>query len=290
MSITPYPITYRKVHCNGLTFKVRASGDEGATPVLLLHGWPETSHMWEPLMAQLTSNGFRCFAPDLRGFSPEARPPKVSDYDIRILIDDVLALADALGLDRFHLIGHDWGSAIGWATVCSRPERIITWTAMSVPHIRAFAEAIRTDRSQQRMSRYMGYFQWPWLPEWFLLRSGAKALKDIWRKSSPDQVEAYLQVLGDKEGLRASLNYYRANYPLLRKGDEVNAFGEVNVPTLMLYGKRDFAIGPAGVKETARFVKGPYRLVELDATHWLVQEVPEQCAEEILTHLRSVPG
>ncbi len=283
-------MTLKELECNELTFSVRVSGGTGGIPVLLLHGWPETSHMWEPLMTGLSAQGFWCVAPDMRGYSTHARPLKVSDYDIRILAGDVIAMADALGLERFHLIGHDWGSAIGWATVALHSDRVITWTAMSVPHIRAFAEAIRSDAKQRRMSRYMGWFQFPWLPEWFLLRNGAKALRDIWRKSSPEQVKAYLQVLGNRDALRASLNYYRANYPLLAKGEEVNAFGDIQVPTLMLYGKRDFAIGPIGVRATEQFMKGPYRLVELDATHWLVQEASNQCIEEVLTHLSSVDG
>jgi pimeloyl-ACP methyl ester carboxylesterase len=283
-------IEITEILVHGLTFQCRTSGPMDGKPVLLLHGWPETSCMWEPMMLRLASSGYRCIAPDLRGFSPGARPRSVEEYDIRVLVNDVMGLADAFGCGRFHLIGHDWGSAIGWATVALHSDRVITWSAMSVPHIRAFAEAIRTDAKQRRMSRYMGWFQFPWLPEWFLLRNGAKALRDIWRKSSPEQVQAYLKVLGNRDGLRASLNYYRANYPLLAKGEEVNAFGDIQVPTLMLYGRRDFAIGPIGVRASEQFMKGPYRLVELDATHWLVQEAPNQCIEEVLTHLSSADG
>lgn len=282
---TPNSIYLTTVSCNGLSFNCRTSGATAGTPILLMHGWPETSHMWEPLMLRLAAEGYRCFAPDLRGFSPDARPTEVDEYDVRALAGDVTAIADALGLGRFHLIGHDWGAAVGWAAVALDPDRFRSWTAMSVPHLRAFADAIRNDPRQRKMSRYMGWFQWPWLPEWFLLRNGAKALRDVWRKSSPDQVAAYLTVIGNTKGLKASLNYYRANYGMLTKGDEVNAFGDISIPTLMLWGKRDFAIGNTGVVGTAQYMKGPYRLAELDATHWLVQEVPEECATEILAHL-----
>lgn len=236
-------------------------------------------------MLRLAAEGYRCLAPDLRGFSAGARPTEVDAYDIRVLTGDVLAIADTLGISRFHLIGHDWGAAIGWAAVTLDADRFLSWTAMSVPHLRAFADAIRNDSRQKKMSRYMGWFQWPWLPEWFLLRNGARELRNVWRKSSPEQVADYLTVLGNRDALKASLNYYRANYPLLSKGDEVDAFGDLSVPTLMLWGKRDFAIGATGVKGTAQYVKGPYRLVEMDATHWLVQEAPEQCANEVLAHL-----
>lgn len=281
------PDTVQEVSFGGMTFNCRFAGNPENTPVILLHGWPETSHMWIPMMEQLASEGYYCIAPDQRGFSPKARPTEVAAYDIRVLAADVIALADTLGIGRFHLIGHDWGSAIGWAVVTLYADRIETWTAMSVPHLRAFADAIRHDPKQRKMSRYMGWFQWKGLPEWFLLRKDAKVLRDTWRKSSAAQVENYLHVLGTKDALRASLNYYRANYATLKKGDEVNEFGEVSIPTLMLWGKRDFALGRTGIESTAQYMKGPYRLVELDATHWLVQEAPQECAKEVLTHLRS---
>ena len=158
---------------------------------------------------------------------------------------------------------------------------------MSVPHLQAFADAVRHDPDQRSMSRYMGWFQWRGLAEWFLLRSDAKVLRSTWRKSNPEQVSEYLRVLGTKEAIRASLNYYRANYRMLKRGDEVRQLGDINVPTLMLWGKRDFALGRTGIEATAKFMKGPYRLVVIDATHWLVQEAGAECANEVLRHLKA---
>ena len=277
----------REITFSGMTFNVRLAGNEGGIPVIMLHGWPETSYMWVGLMEKLAADGYRCIAPDQRGFSLKARPAEVSAYHIRELANDVISLADTLGIGRFHLIGHDWGSAIGWAVVTLHPERIISWTAMSVPHLRAFADAIRHDPKQRKMSRYMGWFQWKGLAEWFLLRKDATVLRDTYRKMPADHTAEYLRVLGNKEAMRASLNYYRANYRLLKKGDEVKQFGDISTPTLMLWGKKDFALGRTGIENTAQHMKGPYRLVELDATHWLMQEVPNECGREILRHLRA---
>jgi pimeloyl-ACP methyl ester carboxylesterase len=280
------PMNPQEITFSGMTFNVRLAGNEGGIPVIMLHGWPETSYMWVGLMEKLAAEGYRCIAPDQRGLSPKARPAEVSAYHIRELANDVISLADTLGIGRFHLIGHDWGSAIGWAVVTLHPERVISWTAMSVPHLRAFADAIRHDPKQRKMSRYMGWFQWKGLAEWFLLRKDAKVLRDTYRKMPADHTAEYLRVLGNKETMRASLNYYRANYRLLKKGDEVKQFGDISTPTLMLWGKKDFALGRTGIENTAQYIKGPYRLVELQATHWLMQEVPEECGREILRHLR----
>jgi pimeloyl-ACP methyl ester carboxylesterase len=270
---------------NGLTFKCRVAGNPTDEPVILLHGWPETSHMWIRLMEKLSAEGYYCIAPDQRGFSPQARPENVKDYDIRLLAGDIIGLADAFGIGNFQLIGHDWGSAIGWAVVALHPARVKSWTAMSVPHIKAFSDALRFDKKQKKMSQYMAFFQWRGIPEWFLLKKDRLNLRKTWKKSSPAELQDYLDVIGNKPALKASLGYYRANYKTLKKGEGVDAFGDVKTPTLMLWGNKDIAIGPVGIDGTAQYMKGPYERIDLAAGHWLMQEAFEECAAPILAHL-----
>lgn len=270
---------------NGLFFKCRVAGDPANEPVMLLHGWPETSHMWVELMEKLSAEGYYCIAPDQRGFSPQARPTDVKDYDIKLLASDVVGLADAFGIKNFQLIGHDWGSAIGWAVVGLYPERVKSWTAMSVPHLKAFSDAVRFDKKQKKMSQYMAFFQWRGIPEWFLLKKDRLNLRKVWKKSTPAELQDYLDVIGSKPALKASLGYYRANYRLLKKGEETEQYLEVKTPTLMIWGKKDIAIGPVGVDGTAQYMKGPYERVDLDAGHWLMQEAFEDCYRPIKAHL-----
>jgi len=106
-----------------MTFHCRTAGDSGE-PVILLHGFPETSHMWVELLPKLEAAGYRCLAPDQRGYSPGARPEGKENYQYGDLASDVFALADAWGVDRFHLVGHDWGAGAGWAAVATNPDRI----------------------------------------------------------------------------------------------------------------------------------------------------------------------
>lgn len=270
---------------NGLIFKVRVAGNPSDEPVILLHGWPETSHMWTRLMEKLSAEGYYCIAPDQRGFSPQARPTDVKDYEIEKLASDVVGIADAFGTQHFQLIGHDWGSAIGWAVVGLYPERVKSWTAMSVPHLKAFSDAVRFDKKQKKMSQYMAFFQWRGIPEWFLLKKDRQNLRKVWKKSSPEELQDYLDVIGNKPALKASLSYYRANYKLLKKGEKVDDYLEVKTPTLMIWGKKDIAIGPVGVEGTAQYMKGPYEYVELAAGHWLMQEAFEDCYQPISVHL-----
>ena len=270
---------------NGMTFKCRVAGNPSDEPVILLHGWPETSHMWIGLMEKLSAEGYYCIAPDQRGFSPQARPEKVKDYVIEFLAEDVIGIADAFGIKNFQLVGHDWGSAIGWAVVAFHPDRVKSWTAMSVPHIKAFSDAIRFDKKQKKMSQYMAFFQWRGIPEWFLLKKDRLNLRKTWKKSSPEELQDYLDVIGNKPALKSTLGYYRANYKTLKKGQGVDDYASIETPTMMIWGKKDVAIGLVGVEATAQYMKGPYQYVELDAGHWLMQEAFDECYAAIKNHL-----
>ena len=281
----------REIDANGMVFRARFTGAEGPSgePVILLHGFPETSIMWAGLMERLGEEGYRCFAPDQRGYSPGARPGTVEDYQYRKLVSDVMAQADALGYARFHLIGHDWGSAIGWVILQLHPDRVRSWTAMSVPHMDAFASAIADDPDQRQRSRYMGFFMLPEKPEQSLTADDFAALRSLWSSIPREQVDEYVGVFSQASALTAALNWYRANAVLLEKRREGPKFGPVLHPTLLIWGNRDIAVGRVAVERTAQHMKGPYRLVELNAGHWLVQEEPERVHDEILSHLKSNP-
>jgi len=281
----------REIDANGMVFRARFTGAEGPSgePVILLHGFPETSIMWAGLMERLGEEGYRCFAPDQRGYSPRARPGGIADYEYRKLVSDVMALADALGYARFHLIGHDWGSAIGWVILQLHPDRVRSWTAMSVPHMDAFASAIADDPDQRQRSRYMGFFMLPEKPEQSLTADDFAALRSLWSSIPREQVDEYVGVFSQAGALTAALNWYRANAVLLEKRREGPKFGPVLHPTLLIWGNRDIAVGRVAVERTAQHMKGPYRLVELNAGHWLVQEEPERVHDEILSHLKSNP-
>ena len=274
-----------------MVFRARFAGQVSPArePVVLLHGFPETSIMWSSLMGSLADEGYQCFAPDQRGYSPGARPGPVEDYAYQKLVSDITALADTLGYTRFHLIGHDWGSAVGWALIHLHPDRVRSWTAMSVPHLDAFASAIADDSDQRRRSRYMAFFMIPEKPEEALANDNFAQLRSLWSSIPKEQLEEYLGVFSERGGLTAALNWYRANSVLLEKRREGTKFGSVHHPTLLIWGNRDMAIGRASVERSAQYMKGPYRLVELDAGHWLAQEEPGRVHDEILRHLRSNP-
>ncbi len=279
------PVETREIEANGLTFHCREAAGSGEA-VILLHGFPETSHMWLPLMDRLSAEGYRCLAPDQRGYSPGARPDGVESYHLPQLVSDIAAIADAWGASRFHLVGHDWGAGVGWGFVAMHPERVLSWTALSVPHPAAFGAAIRDDPDQQQRSQYIGVFQQPGVAEAMLSANDFGPLKAIWNESPPEQVEEYVAVLSQPGALTAALNWYRG----VADADPDRTFAPVSTPTLMIWGNQDPAIGRSAVMAGAADVAGPYRLVEIDAGHWLMQQATARVIDEIVAHVTANPA
>src|SRR5581483_10357049 len=139
-----------KLKANGLRFRALAAGPARGEPVLLLHGFPEGAESWTAQLEALADAGHRAVAPDLRGYGGTDAPPDESDYAIEPLVADVLGLFDALGWERAHLAGHDWGSLVGWPCVALHRDRVITWTSLSVGHPLALTETARDPEQQQR--------------------------------------------------------------------------------------------------------------------------------------------
>jgi pimeloyl-ACP methyl ester carboxylesterase len=276
-----FQIEIRELQANGLTFRCRVCGMENAgEPVILLHGFPETSHIWEGVMRSLASRGYRCLAPDQRGYSSGARPEDVKQYAINKIASDVIALADIAGFSKFHLVGHDWGAGCGWTVVQLHPDRVQSWSALSIPHMAAFNTAKKTDPDQQKRSWYMGFFQLPLIPELMFGMAISGNPPSLWQVSSPEEVKDYQTVLKSFEGRKAILNWYRANRELPIR------YGDVFIPTLFIWGNQDIAVGRAGVNMTEQYMKGEYALIELDTGHTLVQAQFERVNHEILNHIQ----
>ena len=281
------PITLQTIEVNELVFNCRTSGlNNPREGVILLHGFPETSHMWNELIPILADKGYKVVAPDQRGYNPESLPRKTSEYKLKKLCEDILAIGDYYGFEQFHLVGHDWGSSVGWALASLNPERILSWSALSVPHLKAFMKAYKTDKDQKKKSRYIGFFKLPLFPEWYLSFNNHSKLIDLWSKSSDEQIEIYLETFSKKRVLKSALNWYRANVGKITP--EVSSLlGDVNVPTVLIWGKYDPAIGRKGVEGTDKYMQGPYELIELDAGHWLIQEAFHDVSRAIVNHIET---
>lgn len=268
----------------GLTFEVtdRGRGD----PVVMLHGFPSDRAAWDAVGATVEAAGYRVLAPDQRGYSPAARPRDRADYRVDRLGADVVALVDAAGLDRFHVVGHDWGAAVAWYLAGAHPDRVASLTAVSVPHAAAMAAAWRKG-GQALHSWYMVAFQVPVLPELALKAGHGRLFAAALRRAGLDAATAarYASRGAQYEGWRGPLAWYRA-LPL-----QMEAHARpVRVPTLMVWGPRDAFITRGAAESAAHWVDADYRFVEVPGgDHWLPETDPEAVTAALLPWLEAHP-
>ncbi len=273
-----------QIQVDELLFDARAAGPEDGELVVLLHGFPQTSYEWRAQLSALGEAGYRAVAPDQRGYSPGARPASVMDYEISLLVRDVLDMADQLGAPRFHIVGHDWGAVVAWALAALAPERIITLTAVSIPHPDAFAQELADPESCQRQaSAYFDFFVSP-ASEAVLLGNDAAQLRNLYAELSDDAVDEYLRVLGTEDALGAALNWYRANIG----GRQIMAgpVGSITVPTLFIWSDGDAAVCREGAEATEQFVAAPYRFEILEGvSHWVPELASDAVNRFLIEHL-----
>ncbi|MET0448325.1 MAG: alpha/beta hydrolase [Aeromicrobium sp.] len=279
-------MTYDETHpvtVGDLTFDVRTTGPADGEPVVLLHGFPETSLSWTSVAARLADAGLRVIALDQRGYSPGARPTEVASYATGLLADDVIGVADALGIGTFHLVGHDWGAAVAWLVAGRHPDRVRTLTAVSVPHLTAYNAALRDDPEQQQKGSYIGLLRQAGKAEDLLLADGARRLTAMYGDDVPVAlVVRYVAHLADPGALTAALNWYRA------MGADLAETPRTQVPTTYVWGERDMAIGRVPAEACGDFVDADYRFVELDGIgHWIPEQAADSLAEAIIVRARS---
>ena len=265
-----------------LRFDVTDVGPADGRVVIMLHGFPEDRFGWSDLAAPLADAGYRVLAPDQRGYSPSASPRHRRAYRLSELIDDVLTLADAAGTERFDLVGHDWGSLVGWGLAGRHPERVRSLCALSVPHPGAMRHAL-TRSTQALASSYVLFFQLPWLPERVLARRGGRLLAEGLERSGLDHATAqrFASRAAEPAGMTGPLNWYRA-IPL----DGASLPGPVTVPTLFVWGDRERFVTRRAAEACGRWVKGPYRFVPLPGrTHWLPTTAADVLAPILGEHL-----
>jgi pimeloyl-ACP methyl ester carboxylesterase len=266
------------VSSDGVTLHVRETGT--GTPVVLLHGWPDDGDLWRHQTPALAAAGYRVIAPDLRGFGASSKPTEVAAYAAPHLVADVVAVLDALGVERAHLVGHDWGAAIAWMTAALAGDRVVSLTALSVGHPAAF----RTAGWQQReKSWYMLLFQFPGVAERWLSDDNFGNLRE-W-SGHPD-IEPVVRRLSDPAALTASLGPYRAILTPESLVSPPPQLPPVTAPAMGVWSAGDLALIEAGMINSSRYVTGPWRYERIDDVgHWIPLDAPDRLTKLLLDFL-----
>lgn len=258
-----------RIDTNGITLSVV---DEGTgPPVLLLHGFPDSSRLWRHQIPALVAAGRRVIAPDLRGFGDSDRPADMAAYRLSTVLADLVGLLDALRLGRVAVVGHDWGAGVAWLFAALHPERVEQLAVLSVPH-----PAVRPPSLAQREKAwYMLLFQFEEVAE-ELLRRDDWALLLEWLRGNGD-IDRYVVDLARPGALTAALNWYRANVHPGSALRERPAPPDVAAPTLGLWSDGDDYLLEEGMVASGRHVSGPWRYERIEgASHWMQLDAPER--------------
>jgi pimeloyl-ACP methyl ester carboxylesterase len=267
-----------RIDVDGVTIEV---GDHGSGPaVLLIHGWPDTGDLWRNQVTALVEAGYRALVPDLRGFGATDRPEGVDAYNLLLLIGDMVAVLDHAGVERAHVVGHDWGAAIGWSLAAFVPDRVASLAALSVGHPASFAAA---GLEQRQRSWYMLLFQFEGVAERWLSDDDFAGFRGWAGHPDHGAVTTRLQEPG---ALTASLNLYRANLPPESLLGPPVELPPIECPTLGIWSSGDMALTERQMVCSAEHVKGPWRYERVEGVgHWLQLEAPDAVNRLVLEHL-----
>jgi len=267
-----------KIDSNGVALDVTVEGS--GPPVLFVHGWPDTKRLWSKQVPALVAAGYQVITYDQRGFGASDKPAGVDAYSIAFLALDATAILDHLGLERAHVVGHDWGAAVAWATAALAPQRLDHLVALSVGHPGGFANM---SMSQREKSWYMLLFQFaPQAEQWLTMDDGTNFREFC---HHPDFDAVFAEHVGNGS-LTPGLNYYRANVtPDALVGPPL-ALPPVQAPTMGVWSSGDFALLEEQMTASAAFCANRWRYERVDGPgHWLQWEEPAAVNELLIDFL-----
>jgi pimeloyl-ACP methyl ester carboxylesterase len=271
-----------RIRGDGIELEVHDDGDRDAPPVLLVHGFPDSSHLWRHQVEALTGAGLRTVVPDMRGFGASDKPAAVEEYRLTRAVADLVAILDALEIDRVRLVGHDWGAAVAWLFAALQPDRVERLVAMSVGHPAAQRRSI-ADREK---AWYMLLFQFEGVAEQLLMRDDWRLFRE-WLREDGD-VERYIADLSRPGALTAGLSWYRANLHPARQLEQRPTLPPVQAPTLGIWSDGDHYLNEQPMLDSAGQVTGAWRYERVEgASHWMQLDATERVNALLLEFLAS---
>ncbi|MBS0630198.1 MAG: alpha/beta hydrolase [Verrucomicrobia bacterium] len=273
-----------------MDFEVLTCGNQqGDQLALFLHGFPECAYQWRHQMERLAELGYKCWAPNQRGYGKSYCPSEVSEYHPNLLMDDVARFVKAANCKTVTLITHDWGGVVAWNYAICQKGPLDRLVIMNAPHP-FIAQREMKKWNQIRRAWFMLFFQLPSLPEFLLSRNGGAGVVQMlkmgfYRKErlKPDDIEVYRSNALRPNGLKGMINWYRAyfqNLSSLRL--ELKKHPKLQVPTLLIWGERDVALGKGMSEGTEKYVEQLTVKYLSESGHFVAEEAPDE-VNQILT-------
>ncbi|MFI4927841.1 MAG: alpha/beta fold hydrolase [Burkholderiales bacterium] len=292
--------TWQQPLPHGITLSCRGAGERDRPVLLFLHGFPEAAFIWDEVLlhfARAEHGGYRCVAPNLRGYEQSSQPADVAAYRPKHLVQDIAALAQIEGAPLACLVAHDWGGAVAWNFANQLPQLTRKLAIVNSPHPGTFLRALQESPKQREASAYMNFLARPDAEE--LLRAdGYRRLLGFFTNWGPapwltEDVKAQYRAIWDAS-LTGGLNYYRAS-PLRppREGDPAAAavtlpreMLTVDIPTLVIWGMQDAALLPELVEGLEAYVPDLTLEKVPEASHWIIHEQPQRVIASLAAFLR----
>jgi pimeloyl-ACP methyl ester carboxylesterase len=276
-------IRHEYAEVNGVRLHYAAAGS--GKLILFLHGFPEFWYAWKDQLVEFGRDHL-AVAPDMRGYNLSSKPADIEQYRIKYLVEDVRALSEKLGHERFTLVGHDWGGAVAWAFAIRYPARLEKLVIINAPHPAIFQRELAQNPDQRRASQYMLMFRSPQAESILSANNYAALLEAVLSEGlkrgyfTEEDKKAYLQAWSQPGALTGGLNYYRAS----RVGPDINQEARplaefesfaVRVPTLVIWGEKDTALLTGNLNGLEEYVPNLTVKRISDGSHWVVHEKPE---------------
>jgi pimeloyl-ACP methyl ester carboxylesterase len=268
------------IEANGLQFYVRDDGS--GTPIVLLHGFPDTGDLWRNQVPALVKGGFRTIVPDMRGRGRSGKPEDASEYRLSSIVRDVTGILDALRIERAHVVGHDWGAAVAWLVAALAPDRVDRLVAISVGAPGTGAKPTLAEL-QKGWYRLLFLFE-PVAEElvqrddWYLFRLFLGGAKDT---------DDYVKILSEPGALTQGLNWYRANLPVQAI---LGRTGGLQLPmikanTLGIWSTGDLYLTEDAMTRSEQRVQGTWRYERVEGSHWVPLDQPHRLNRLLLDFL-----
>lgn len=270
----------------GVELDVAIAGNPANPAIFLLHGFPESHRTWRHQIPELARDHY-VVAPDQRGFARSSKPEGVDNYGPGKATGDLLALADHLGVDRFILVGHDWGGAIAWMAALQNPQRIERLIIINAPHPKVFQKSLFDDPAQRKASQYITRFRDTRIDQGLVSAGLERFFSSTFAQHivggiAGEDKAAYMDEWGQPGAMTAMLNWYRASAIVVpAPGEDAERpvwldapFPPVTQPTLVIWGMKDFALLPVQLELDELVPNLTVTRIE-DGGHFVPWEKPE---------------
>jgi pimeloyl-ACP methyl ester carboxylesterase len=263
----------------GVKIHYAALGDKKNPLIVMIHGFPDFWYSWRDQMAALSPD-YYVVAIDQRGYNLSDKPKGVENYDMRLLVGDVIAVIKHLGREKAVIVGHDWGGAVSWTLATYQPQFVEKLIILNLPHLRGLSRELANNPQQQKNSQYARNFQQPdehkkWTPE-----SLAFWVKD------PEAKKKYIEAFG-RSDIEAMLNYYKRNYPREPYKEDTSPVVKVKMPVLMIHGLDDWALLPGALNNTWEWLESDLTLVTIPkAAHFVQHDASEMVTRSMRMWLK----